>query len=84
MKLKWSVIALDSRPFFIYNQTMNTDFLIDLQLLGMSRTEAVMLLDELLDDGEEMVLLYIKAKRGERCIKNTIQTQLAEKSVIAQ
>lgn len=53
-------------------------------MLGMNRIEAIMLLDELLDDGEEMVRLYIDSKRGEKCGKSIIQTQLAGKSVTVQ
>ena len=63
---------------------MNTDYLIDLQMLGMSRIEAILLLDELLDDGEDVLRNYIMAKRGEICISNITQTQSEERSAIVQ
>ena len=45
------------RVYFLYTKIMNTDLLIRLQMCGYSRLEAIILLDELVEDGiaEEIV-----------------------------
>lgn len=54
---------------------MNTDYMIRLQMCGYSRIEAIMILDELEEDGEDLIAAYVEAVEKEKkgCTNTTIQ-----------
>ena len=60
---------------FLYSLGMNTDYMIRLQMCGFTRLEAIILMDELIDDGEEVVETIIKAMEKEKRDVRVLQSE---------
>lgn len=61
-----SVCELADGSFFIYNGTMNTDYIIRLMMCGLTRVEAILLADEYEEDEEDLLQMRIEAMEEEK------------------
>lgn len=57
---------IEKEVSFLYSLFMKTDYMIRLQMCGFTRLEAIMILDELSEDGEETLECYVEAVERER------------------
>ena len=57
---------------------MNTDYLVRLQMCGYSRIEAILILDEISEDGEEVVENFLNATEREVRNVRVLQSKSGE------
>ena len=58
--------------FFIYHKFMNTDYVVRIMMCGYSKIEAIILCDELIEDGiaEEVISAMEQEKKNVRVLQS--------------